>query len=498
MDNLLGKQKQHRSPAYDWVGNLTLSSANTDASKSWTCVVLAKTKDQLEVTSTLDKSQAEPLIKALDELSWNPSQKPIKVITGENKFLAVAKKDLKVSDRALFRQMGLDVAGEASTLTAATIAIDGLSQLDEAAFLEGLLVGFDRSGAFKSKTDLQWPAAVVVSAANLKACELAKKMAQAQIFTRWLQDAPSNFMNSEMLAEISNDLFADKAKLKILGRKEMQDQGMGSLLAVAAGTPIDPKLIAIEFAGVDQSQTVVLVGKGVTFDAGGINIKPSAGLEDMKYDMSGAAAVLGAAHFFSQEKPPVNVVCAIGAVENMCSATAFRPGDIVKSMSGKTIEILNTDAEGRLVLADVMTYVQREYKPDLLLDMATLTGAVLMGLGHAGSAFMTNDSSVVSLLNKTSETQGEALWQLPLWPELAEEVKSEFADLKNLPAANVRAGTIMGGHFLNEFVEDGVQWAHIDIAGTAWNCSATGYPKKGGSGFGLRTLIGACYELVES
>ena len=186
--------------------------------------------------------------------------------------------------------------------------------------------------------------------------EKRRKMARALTFTKWLQDAPSNFLNSVQFAEIAEEYFGKNAKVTVLGREEMTAKGYGAFLAVAAGAEIDPKLVTVEIKGQDTSKTVALVGKGVTFDAGGINIKPSAGLEDMKFDMSGAAAVYGAAHYLCEEQPPVNVVCAIGAVENMPSGTAIKPGDVVRSASGKTIEILNTDAEGRLVLADVLTH----------------------------------------------------------------------------------------------------------------------------------------------
>ena len=497
MDNLLGSQDKLKSPAYDWVKKLSLKTTDGFAQAAWNVVAIAEKENELTIASKLDDERSTKLLEHLGALSWAPGQRASKVVIDSDKYFVVGKKESKVADKALFRQMGLDVAAEANKLANHGLATHGLADLDEAAFVEGFCVGLDRSGAFKSKVELEWPKEILVSKANDKTCQLSLKMAAAQVFTRWLQDGPANLMNSETLATIANDYFGKKAEVNILGRKEMEAQGMGSFLAVAKGTNVDPKLITIKFKGTDSSKTAALVGKGVTFDAGGINIKPSAGLDEMKYDMSGAAAVFGAAHFFADEKPPVDVVCAIGAVENMCSATAIRPGDIVRSMSGKTIEIINTDAEGRLVLADVMSYVQKEHKPQIMLDIATLTGAVIIGLGHAGCAYLTNDDSVRDILNKTAKTQGEASWQLPLWPELAEETKSAIADIKNLPSPSVKAGTIMGGYFLQEFVEEGTKWAHIDIAGTAWNCSATGYPKKGGSGFGLRTLVGACYELAE-
>jgi leucyl aminopeptidase len=267
---------------------------------------------------------------------------------------------------------------------------------------------------------------------------------------------------------------------------------MGSFLSVAHGSDTDPKLVAIKIAGQNPSKTVALVGKGVTFDAGGINIKPSAGLEEMKFDMSGAAAVLGAAHYFTAVKPPVNVVCALGAVENLLGPHATKPGDVVKAYNGKTIEILNTDAEGRLVLADVLSYVTEKYNPDLVIDIATLTGAVIFGLGHAGAGVMTKEQKTADFLKLVSERVCEPMWQLPLRPELESEVSSQLADYKNIAKASVKAGPIMGALFLREFVKDHrCEWAHLDVAGTAWSCSATGYHTGGGSGYGVRAMIGA-------
>ena len=208
--------------------------------------------------------------------------------------------------------------------------------------------------------------------------------------------------------------------------------------------------------------------------------------------MSGAAAVFGTALYFNAVKPPVNVICALGAVENMLGPKATRPGDVVKSYSGKTIEILNTDAEGRLVLADVISYIVDKHDPDLVLDIATLTGAVIFGLGHAGAGFVAKEQKTADFINHVTAKVGEPMWQLPFWPELESEVTSTLADLKNIPKPSVKAGPIMGGYFLREFVKDArCQWAHLDIAGTAWSCGATGFPTSGGSAYGVRSMIGA-------
>jgi leucyl aminopeptidase len=250
-------------------------------------------------------------------------------------------------------------------------------------------------------------------------------------------------------------------------------------------------MIVIEIAGANPNETVALIGKGLTFDSGGISLKPGLGMGEMKYDMSGGAAVLGAAYFLGSVRPKSKVVCIIGAVENMPGPTATRPGDVVVAMNGKTIDVQNTDAEGRLVLCDLLHYANVTYKPTLMVDIATLTGAVLHALGHAGAALMSNDQHTADHVLKTAREQGEPFWQLPLWPELEKEVKGECSDLANIAKPNVQAGTIIGGIFLAEFVGS-TKWVHLDIAGTGWGCRATGFPAAGGSSFGLRTMVALC------
>ncbi|NRA68854.1 MAG: peptidase M17 [Pseudobacteriovorax sp.] len=494
MDNLLGTLEECQSPAYDWVGSLDLSSEQGLVSDAWNVVVVTASGDSFQVLSSDLGDLASQVTAHLDSLKWKSREKTVRAIVDGVKLIIAAKPVIPVNPMQLGRQIGINVAKATVKNSLPKINLLAVKDLDVADVFEGFCIGMDKSSAFQFKAKEQaLPEGVSVPSSSLEACKHRKQYAAAMIFTKWLQDAPSNFMNSEMLAEISESKFRDKGKLTILGREEMKKRQMGAFLAVASGADVDPKLVTIEFEGKDKTKTVALVGKGVTFDAGGINMKPTPGLEEMKYDMSGAAAVLGAAHYFAEVQPPVNVVCAIGAVENMPSSKAIRPGDVVKSASGKTIEILNTDAEGRLVLADVLTHVVTEHKPQLVIDIATLTGAVLFGLGHAGAAYMTAEDKTAEYLNQVGSSYGEALWRLPLWPELGEEVKSELADLKNLPKPNVKAGTIMGGWFLYDFVKDHpTQWAHVDIAGTAWNCSSTGYMTNGGSGFGVRTLIGAC------
>ena len=282
-----------------------------------------------------------------------------------------------------------------------------------------------------------------------------KAMMKGTILARMVADAPPNWMDSEKFAEIARGISKELGlKCTVWGRDDILKNGMSSFHSVAQGTKIDPKFIAIEIEGKDTSRWASLVGKGLTFDSGGISLKPGAGMHEMKYDMCGGAAVLGASYYLGNVKPAVNTLCLIGAVENMPGHYATRPGDIVGSYDGKTIEIQNTDAEGRLVLVDLLSYAVKNYKPEFVVDVATLTGAVLFGLGTIGAAVMSNQPDLCRYLRNCSREQGEPLWELPLWPELDKELKSDFADLKNITNSSVKAGSITAAVFLKQFVGD--------------------------------------------
>jgi leucyl aminopeptidase len=238
---------------------------------------------------------------------------------------------------------------------------------------------------------------------------------------------------------------------------------MGALLAVGQGSAQEPRFIALEYKGGDGAP-VVLVGKGVTFDTGGISIKPAQSMEEMKYDMSGAAAVLGTFEVLGRLKPRINVIGLVPSAENMPSSTAYRPGDVVKTLLGKTIEVVNTDAEGRLLLCDALAWARR-YSPACVLDIATLTGAIVIALGHSAIGVMGTDEGLVSEVVAAGDRAGERAWPLPLWDEYRDLIKSDIADVKN--SGGRPAGSITAGWFLREFV-DGFPWAHLDIAGTAY------------------------------
>ncbi|MGH7699969.1 MAG: leucyl aminopeptidase, partial [Gemmatimonadales bacterium] len=298
---------------------------------------------------------------------------------------------------------------------------------------------------------------------------------------RTLQMQPGNVCTPSYLARQATQLAeAHGFAVTVLDRPALEQEGMGALLAVAQGSVQEPRFIVLEYRGAGSAAPVALVGKGVTFDSGGISIKPAQNMEDMKYDMSGAAAVLGTFEVLGRLKPKINAVGLIPSTENLPSGTAVKPGDVVKSHLGKTIEIVNTDAEGRLILCDALSYVRR-FKPAAVLDAATLTGAVVVALGNQAIGIMGNDEALLAETREAGERAGERCWPLPLWEEYRDLVKSDIADVKN--SGGRGAGTIAGGWFLREFV-DGYPWVHLDIAGTAY-MEGDG-PAKGPTAVGVR------------
>jgi leucyl aminopeptidase len=300
---------------------------------------------------------------------------------------------------------------------------------------------------------------------------------------RYLQMQPGNVCTPVYLADQAKRLAdAYGFRLTVLDRVQLQTEGMGALLAVAQGTAQEPRFIVLEHRGAGDAAPVVFIGKGVTFDSGGISIKPAQNMEEMKFDMSGAAAVLGTFEVLGRLKPKINVLGVIPATENLPSGAAVKPGDVIKSHFGKTIEIINTDAEGRLILCDALSYVRR-FKPAAVVDVATLTGAVVVALGHAATGMMGTDETLLAEVRDAGERSGERCWPLPLWDEYRELLKSDVADVKN--SAGRGAGTITGGWFLREFV-DGYPWVHLDIAGTAYTDTETPYQAKGPTAVGVR------------
>jgi leucyl aminopeptidase len=305
---------------------------------------------------------------------------------------------------------------------------------------------------------------------------------------RDLVSHPGNVLTPGYLADAAYELAERRAlTCRVLELAELEKLGMNALVAVGKGSVEPPRLIVLEYRGAgDSAPPVVLVGKGITFDSGGISIKPGAGMEAMKTDMAGAAAVLGTLEAASGLKLPVNLIGIVPTAENMPGGRAFKPGDVITSMSGTTIEITNTDAEGRLVLCDALHYALTKYNPAAMIDLATLTGACIVALGHEASGLMGNDQELVDQLKRAGEHAGERLWELPLWDEYGKVMKSDIADLKNSGSRD--GGSITAGWFLKQFVGT-TRWAHLDIAGTAWCDKPRPYVPKGASGVGVRLLI---------
>ncbi len=322
--------------------------------------------------------------------------------------------------------------------------------------------------------------------------ELGRIGAEATAFARRLADMPPNLATPAYLAAEARKLGGGSVRVRILERRALEQLGMGALLGVARGSALPPKLIVLDHRPAGAKRTVAIVGKGLTFDSGGISIKPSAKMDEMRYDMCGGAAVLGLFHAIRHggmsDARRLRVLGIIAAVENMPDADAQRPGDVVRACDGTTIEVLNTDAEGRLVLADALAWCKKVYAPDRIVDLATLTGACIVALGHEAAGILGTDQELIDELIDAGTYAAEPLWQLPLWPAHREQMKSRFADLRNINSPGDGGGTIAGAAFLAAFVE-GTPWAHLDIAGTAWEGRTRDYWRHGATGFGVRTLL---------
>jgi len=319
----------------------------------------------------------------------------------------------------------------------------------------------------------------------------ARTIADAVYFTRDLVNYPSNLKKPPAMADrIRREAGKCKVRVKVLDERAIRKKGMHAILGVASGSSSPPRLVVLEYGKKRRGKpTLCLVGKGITFDTGGISLKPSKGMEEMKMDMAGAAAVAGALCAIAKLKLPVHVIGVMPLCENMPGSSAQRPGDIVKAMNGKTIEVLNTDAEGRLVLADALVYAEKTYKPDYIVDIATLTGAVVVCLGKYASGLVGNDDKLKRDILSAGESAHEKCWELPLWEPYMEMVKGKLADVKNVGSEGGEAGTITAAAFLANFVKEKRKWAHLDIAGTAWMDLNKPFKHSGATGAGVRLFV---------
>ena len=414
--------------------------------------------------------------------------------TGPERILLVGMGD--VTDRPVALKRAAQLAGRrANSLNARSMTLLAATDLDSNG-IEQVTVGA-AMGAWEYKelktppTEARTPlesVTVLVSdeAAAATAVANGEAIAAGYALARRLQMMPGNLCTPDTMADSARDIATRHGlTVTVLGRREMEALRMGSFLSVAQGTPQEPRLVALEYHGAGDARPVVLAGKGVCFDTGGISIKPAPGMEWMKYDMSGAAGVLGAMETIARLKLPINVVGLVGAVTNMPSGTAINPGDVVQASNGTFIEIVNTDAEGRLVLADVLHYAKK-YNPTAVIDAATLTGAVVIGLGHSLMGVMGTDPALVKDVLAAGARASEFGWELPLWPDYEEQIKSDTADIKNTGGRS--AGTITAGLFLKVFAE-GYPWVHLDVAGTAYSETDLVSLPKGPTGRPVGTFV---------
>lgn len=342
----------------------------------------------------------------------------------------------------------------------------------------------------KARDKASLTAVTVACAAQAKAKKLYQPLAaiaEGVCFTRDLVSEPGNVLYPKTLARQCKALEALGCKVEILGEARMRKLGMGSLLGVGQGSAKESQLVVMRWDGGKRgSKPVAFVGKGVTFDTGGISLKPGPGMGEMKWDMGGSGTVIGLMKALAGRKAKVNVVGVVGLVENMPDGDAQRPGDVVTSMSGQTIEILNTDAEGRLVLADALWYTQDRFKPQFMVNLATLTGAIITSLGHEYAGLFSNNDELAERIHAAGEAEGEGAWRMPLGPAYDKRIDSPIADMQNI-GQTPAAGSITAAQFLQRFV-NGVPWAHLDIAGMAWSKEGKPTRPKGGTGYGVRLL----------
>jgi len=398
--------------------------------------------------------------------------------------LAVGIGELPVTDKSYLKSLKAIYSALASA-KAKNVVFPGIDienrdeswvHLTTARVLQNAIYQIDKVNSDDS-TEKNTLEAVSIYSENSDSSNVLKGVAIANgmALTRSLGDLPSNICTPSHLAETAKSLAQSyHLKYEILEESDMQSMGMNSLLSVSKGSNEPGKLISISYNSAGDEKPIVLVGKGVTFDSGGISLKPGAKMDEMKFDMCGAASVLGVMRAVAEMKLPVNLTVVVPTVENMPAHNASKPGDVVKSMSGQTIEILNTDAEGRLILCDALTYCEK-FDPKVVIDIATLTGAVIIALGKHHSGLMANDQSLADDLKEAGSDAMDTVWQLPLDDEYDELLKSNFADMANIGGRE--AGTVTAACFLARFTKD-YRWAHIDIAGTAW----IGGSKKGATG----------------
>ncbi len=474
------------------------------------CVPQQK-NDKAKVVKGIGASELRKAV-ALGDFKGEEENRLLLYGKGKNKgsanrvlYLGLGKTDKK-SKAELFeqcRQAGGRIAAIAKEMKAKNIylclpEVQGLSaEQSVESLLEGVLLGdyhFDKYKKKDAKKKKYTGISKIAVWSALKEKGLrngvkrSQRTADAACSARDMANEPGNGWTPANFAAYARSLAKEHGmKCTVLGKAEMKRLKMGGILGVNQGSTEAPKMVVLEYRAKNpKAQTVLLVGKGLTFDSGGVSLKPGAGMQDMKYDMCGGAAAICTMAVVGAEKPDVNVIAIIPATDNMPGGSALKPGDIIKHYSGVTSEIINTDAEGRLILADALAYGIKSYSPDCVVDLATLTGAVISGLGHHRTGLLGNNQPLIERLCVAGESSGEPLWQLPLDKEYVKQIDSDVADIKN--TGGPAAGTITAAAYLQKFVGD-TPWAHMDIAGTAWDFTKKEYIPKGPSGTGVRTLV---------
>jgi leucyl aminopeptidase len=492
-------QKTNRnSKDFFMTSRLTLQFVSQDDASSYPVMVLVSAKD--------GKAELDAAGKALDHtfngaLSRAMTEASFKAEPGEDVVVRAAEGSVILLGAGGNKAIGVDsenlgghvmAAMARSKLKDITLLANGRSAEWVASLAYGAyLAGYHFSRYFtKGKNANPAQASISIVADDPQATTAAyhrfEGIASGVFMARDLVSEPSNILYPAEYANRCLELSQLGVEVQVLNDDDMSKEGMNLLLAVGQGSERESRMVVMRWNGGGDEDPIVLIGKGVCFDTGGISIKPAGGMEDMKWDMGGSAAVVGAMKAIAAAGIKRNVIGLVGLVENMPDGKAIKPGDVVTSMSGQTVEIINTDAEGRLVLADVMTYAQRYFKPAVMIDLATLTGAILVSLGMVQSGLFANDDHLASAISDAAAATGEGTWRMPLGKDYDKLINSKIADMKNIGGRY--GGSVTAACFLQRFVENGTPWAHLDIAGMAWSDKDKPTTPAGGTGYGVRLL----------
>jgi leucyl aminopeptidase len=481
---------------------MKISFAKLALPMSGTVVILLPEGAKLgRVATMLDRRAKSGLTRALAAAEFKAKKDAVLSIPAPaggklKRVLVMGLGPVKNFDASTAEKIGASLYNQISGDETVTVLLEDLPDAasSAAALASGACLKAYRFDKYQTKADKNAkPKIKSLTFGTDAAAEAKKKFAPYQAvadgvyFTRDLVTEPPNVIYPESFAQKARELAADGVKVEVLGVKEMTKLGMGALLGVGQGSLRESKMLVMHWNGSTNkdSRPLAIVGKGVCFDSGGISLKPGAGMWDMKWDMAGAGAVTGLMRALARRKSTAHVIGLCGLVENMPDAAAQRPGDIVTSMSGQTIEVLNTDAEGRLVLADVIWYAQEKFKPRAIVDLATLTGAIIQALSEHYAGLFSNNDELADKLIKAGQAVNERLWRFPMGEEYDKDLKSPIADMKNIGGG--KAGSITAAQFIQRFIKD-TPWAHLDIAGTVWNDKGTALSAGGATGYGVRLL----------